>query len=104
MPLALVGDASQRPIELVTIGEMSMPKQEKLFRLSDEERKAKLSQLVEALNSKRYLIAERKSFLAGVKDQMAEIERTIDGICEDLGEPLSSLSPEMKRAREEHGQ
>lgn len=76
-------------------------KQEKLFRLSDSERAAKVEQLLGALGEVDYLKNERKTFLAGNNDQMKDVEARIAALREDLGLPESNLSPEMIRAREE---
>ena len=78
-----------------------VPKQEKLFRLSDSERAEKVQQLLGALGEIDYLKSERKTFLAGNNDQMKDVEARIAALREDLGLPESHLSPEMIRAREE---
>ena len=78
-----------------------VPKQEKLFRLSDSERAEKVQQLLGALGEIDYLKNERKTFLAGNNDQMKDVEARIAALREDLGLPESHLSPEMIRAREE---
>ena len=71
--------------------------QQKLFKLSDSERQ----QLLGALDEREHLIGEKKAFLAGIKDQMEDVEARIAGLREDLGVPESHLGPQMTAARDE---
>lgn len=77
-------------------------KQQKLFKLSDSERAEKIEQLLNTLDEIEHLKAEKKAFLAGIKDKMEDAESRLANLREDLGMPESHLSPEMLRAREEN--
>ena len=81
---------------------VSVVKQEKLFRLSDSERAEKIVQLLGVLDEIEHLKAEKKEVLSGINDQIKDAETRLENLREDLGMPSSSLSPEMKRAREEN--
>ena len=79
---------------------VSVLKQEKLFKLSDSEREEKVEQLLGVLGEIDHLKAEKKEYLAGFKDQMEDAERRLAHLREDLGQPESALSPQMKAARD----
>ena len=75
--------------------------QQKLFKLSDSERAEKVEQLLGALGERDHLIAEKKTFLAEIKDQLEDVESRIANLREDLGVPESQLGPQMRAARDE---
>ena len=75
--------------------------QQKLFKLSDSERAEKVEQLLGAPDEREHLIGEKKAFIAGIKDQMEDVEARIAGLREDLGVPESHLGPQMTAARDE---
>lgn len=75
--------------------------QQKLFKLSDSERAEKVEQLLGALGERDHLLAEKKTFLAEIKDQIEDVESRIANLREDLGVPESHLGPQMRAARDE---
>lgn len=75
--------------------------QQKLFKLSDSERAEKVEQLLGALGERDHLLAEKKTFLAEIKDQIEDVESRIANLREDLGVPESQLGPQMRAARDE---
>lgn len=80
---------------------VEIKQQQKLFKLSDSERAEKIEQLLGALGERDHLMAEKKEFLAGLKDQLEDVESRIANLREDLGVPESHLGPQMRAARDE---
>ena len=81
--------------------EIKQKAQQKLFRLSDSERAEKVEQLLGALGERDYLLNEKKEFLAGINDQLKDVDSRIANLREDLGVPESHLGPQMTAARDE---
>ena len=86
---------------MTTVQLIKAAKQEKLFKLSDSERAAKYVQVLGCLDELEALKAEKKEFLSGIKDQIADAETRLAVLREDLGVPASSLGPQMLAARDE---
>lgn len=80
---------------------VAIKQQEKLFKLSDSERAIKYEQLLGCLDELEHLKAEKKEFLAGIKDQIEDAEKRLSILREDLGVPESHLGPQMTAARDE---
>ena len=81
--------------------EIKQKAQQKLFKLSDSERAEKVEQLLGALGERDHLLNEKKEFLAGINDQLKDVDSRIANLREDLGVPESNLGPQMRAARDE---